>query len=266
MCQKKSERKAPLTRMSGNPKSGCHVGPPAESFARGWPSLVDQPLTSVARFTVVREESESHGGQGSEFSWQVNRKKKRPRLRARLSSQGVVAQGAATACLSNLESKLGSQTRRASSDWRAAPSQVTHSDTLRDRVGFRPGGLPWRRREKNLLPDHSQESMVVSRMEGGRAQEKTSACAVSDAFENPQCTVGASCPGFGSHYIRWACKRRTTILAPCGYSIGSSKVSPDHEHRRGSRSRCRLHESYFTTAPSPIQGAGPLSGQLSCEF
>jgi hypothetical protein len=32
------------------------------------------------------------------------------------------------------------------------------------------------------------------------AQKKTSACAVSDAFENPRFTVGASGPGFGSHY------------------------------------------------------------------
>jgi len=37
--------------------------------------------------------------------------------------------------------------------------------------------------------------------------------------------MGASRPDYGSHYLRWACKPRAVMLAPCGYSIGSSKVS-----------------------------------------
>jgi hypothetical protein len=55
-----------------------------------------------------------------------------------------------------------------------------------------------------------------------------------DAFENPLFSMGASCPGFGSHY-------RVGLQAPDKLNLGSlrvlltgsSKVPPIHEHRRG---------------------------------
>src|SRR5579884_2903704 len=64
------------------------------------------------------------------------------------------------------------------------------------------------------------------------SKEKTSTCAVSallrtridqgapqGRFLDPTTTVGLQAP--------------TSLLAPSGYSIGSSKGSPVHEHRRG---------------------------------
>ena len=84
-----------------------------------------------------------------------------------------------------------------------------------------------------------------------RRAKKTSTCAVLAPFENPLCTLGASAPLFGSHYTvgnrcptRMGLQATVAILAPCGYSIGSSKASPIHEHCRGSYNRERSHKEF----------------------
>ncbi len=69
-----------------------------------------------------------------------------------------------------------------------------------------------------------------------------------------------------TRYVRWAPQVRgsdpttkvglqapDSWLAPCGYSIGSSKGSPYHEHRRGSSSCHQLSIDDFTTFSRPIQ-------------
>jgi len=82
-----------------------------------------------------------------------------------------------------------------------------------------------------------------------KCAQKTSACAVSDAFENPRFRVGASCPGFGSHYgVGLQAPDKIKSLAPSGYSIGSSKVTSGYEHRRGFRA---VADSSATVACAP---------------
>ena len=72
----------------------------------------------------------------------------------------------------------------------------------------------------------------------GTAQEKPPPVPCHGAFENPQLSGGSLRSGFwiplrAAGSGGWACKRRCRLLAPSGYSIGSSKDTPDHEHRRG---------------------------------
>ena len=58
-----------------------------------------------------------------------------------------------------------------------------------------------------------------------REKEKTSACAVSGAFENPRLT-GVPQARVLDPTQWWACKPRNAILAPSGNSIGSAKATP----------------------------------------
>lgn len=93
-----------------------------------------------------------------------------------------------------------------------------------------------------VIPSNRQARQAANvglkkRKERGRqgAQKNLRLCRV-DAFENPLFSVGASRPGFGSHY---APERAMGLQAPesnlgsLRVIIGSSKVSPIHEHRRG---------------------------------
>lgn len=60
----------------------------------------------------------------------------------------------------------------------------------------------------------------------GRGPKKNLRLCRADAFENPQCMVGAACPVFGSHLLWWACKPRADIRPP--------RVTPSV------RQKCRL--------------------------
>src|SRR5581483_770374 len=95
----------------------------------------------------------------------------------------------------------------------------------------------------------------------GSAQEKTSTCAVSallrtridqgapqGRFLDPTTTVGLQAP--------------TSLLAPSGYSIGSSKASPVHEHRRGLYDRRRPHSGTLSRLGAlckPVERIAPTS-------
>ena len=89
-------------------------------------------------------------------------------------------------------------------------------------------------------------------MSEGSAQKKTSTCAVSallrtridqgvpqGRFLDPTPWVGLQAP--------------TALLAPSGYSIGSSKGSPFHEHRRGLYGRHRPYSRDFTMSAGAMQ-------------
>src|SRR5689334_11549962 len=67
---------------------------------------------------------------------------------------------------------------------------------------------------------------------GGGAREKTSACAVS-ALLRTRIDQGVPQGRFLDPTTRVGLQAPTALLAPSGYSIGSSKGSPFHEHRRG---------------------------------
>lgn len=82
-------------------------------------------------------------------------------------------------------------------------------------------------------------------------KEKTSTCAVS-ALLRTRIVQGCLRPGFWIPLrFRWACKRRYAILAPSGYSIGSSKA----RLITNTAEVCRT-ESYtaiFSIPPFPLQ-------------
>ena len=83
---------------------------------------------------------------------------------------------------------------------------------------------------------------------GTQRGKKTSTCAVS-ALLRTRIVQGCLRPGFWIPLrIRWACKHGTHILAPSGYSIGSSKAASYHEHRRGCRAFAPLSDSITRTA------------------
>src|SRR5262249_36893497 len=58
---------------------------------------------------------------------------------------------------------------------------------------------------------------------GRRGAEKNLHLGRVGAFENPQLTRGCLSSGFWIPLSGWACKPRKALLAPSGYSIGSSK-------------------------------------------
>lgn len=79
---------------------------------------------------------------------------------------------------------------------------------------------------------------------GRQAHENASACAVSDAFENPPLAWEPQSPVNEVHRseTEGGNSRLTILSAPCEELIGSAKVTSDHEHRRGTPSlaRCGL--------------------------
>ena len=65
---------------------------------------------------------------------------------------------------------------------------------------------------------------LASLTEEGGAQKNLHLCRAA-AFENPLFSEGASRPDYGSHYgVGLRAPDGCKCLAPCGYSIGSSKV------------------------------------------
>jgi hypothetical protein len=72
------------------------------------------------------------------------------------------------------------------------------------------------------------------------AQEKTSTCAVS-ALLRTRNDQGAPQGRILDPTTKVGLQASTALLAPSGYSIGSSKASPVHEHRRGLHGRDRPH-------------------------
>src|SRR5262245_51872290 len=109
---------------------------------------------------------------------------------------------------------------------------------------------PFFRREKHV--GQVQPSISVTPGPRGCAAKNLHLCRV-DAFENPLLSVGALSPGFGSHYAFGGLASAGLIdsKAPCGCSIGSSKVTSVHEHRRG-------------LGHSTAHRRGPQEGQREC--
>src|SRR5438132_14389322 len=64
----------------------------------------------------------------------------------------------------------------------------------------------------------------------------------ADAFENPQCNLGASCPVFGSHY-KVGLQAPSEILAPAGTPSVRQKCRLVTNTAEVLRSRCRLRVS-----------------------
>ena len=81
------------------------------------------------------------------------------------------------------------------------------------------GGVSWDLREtKCRILQKSFARCTLDGVDSGHGAEKTSACAVLDAFENPLFSVGASARVFGSHYWVGLQAPSNKSLAPCGYS------------------------------------------------
>jgi hypothetical protein len=98
---------------------------------------------------------------------------------------------------------------------------------------------------------------------GAGARKNLHLCRVG-AFENPHRPGGASGPDFGSHYLGMGLQAPASLLAPSGYSIGSSKGSPVHEHCRGLCGRCRPHRGTLSCRPvlgKPVEGVGVKGGR-----
>jgi len=105
--------------------------------------------------------------------------------------------------------------------------------------------------------------------EGGRAQEKTSACAVSWALLRTRSVWWAPQgrvlnPTRAPRSRRVGLQAPASLLAPSGYSIGSSKVTPDHEHRRGLCRASARHRDDFTTRRGGGQEGRGDAGPRGC--
>src|SRR5262249_45853024 len=163
-------------------------------------------------------------GQGSEFIGQVNGKTPRHRALPAAPPEAVVPQRPAA---SRPRRRAVAPPRTHAYRWmRAAPGLFAIRDELVS-YAFRavfplPGGVGVGGRRKICGPGGSgglrahrrpaAPGKVGERLREG--ERKTSTCAVSCAFENPHCTVGASGPRFGSHYGGGLASARLSIGSP----------------------------------------------------
>ena len=90
------------------------------------------------------------------------------------------------------------------------------------------------------------------------ARKKTSTCAVPALLRTRNLPKGASTPGFGSHSRRVGLQAPDILLAPSGYSIGSSKGPPGLEHCRGLCSRNAAAQQESTTSCTLLQGTDKM--------